>query len=505
MMLRPRWRNQSTLLERYLGALGASRRIQPPAELDPGLAELADYLHTTRQRLQPPAAFVDTLRRDLEASATDAEPLDHSWRGPTIDRRRPAPSSTPDNGEPGTEDAIMSHTTDTSGDAPLPLPGRLAHEWLKIAAAVLAFLVVGSLLVLVLRNEPNDDKVAAPVATPTQTVAPSPAPTQADIQPTATSTTAEPTATTPAPTETLSPTPAVTLPIVEPAITTIPFSQPWTMATGAGSVWVTSSESGTVSRIDPATNTVVATIDVAADGNRSADSIVADDTSVWVVAGILNLVLIDPATNQVVSTTPIDEPVDQLALGNGVLWVISSDSNLIRRFDPATNTFTLSIEIDRPQSATITDDAVWVIRDVGRGTDSEVLKIDPATGEVMTTVPLNHYFATELILVGDSLWAPTESALLQLDTGTGQIVATYPLPQPVRGVPLVATGDGSLWACGCANESEDILWQFDIDTLEWSAQIPAGNLVWRGWIVYLDRAVWSYTDQNEILRIQLPG
>ncbi len=89
MMLRPRWRHQSTLLERYLSALGSSRRVQPPVELDPGLAELADYLHATRQRLQPPAAFVDTLRRNLEASADDVAPLDQGWRRPDY---RPTPS-----------------------------------------------------------------------------------------------------------------------------------------------------------------------------------------------------------------------------------------------------------------------------------------------------------------------------------------------------------------------------------------------------------------------------
>lgn len=465
MMLRSRWSHQSTLLERYLGALGSSRRVQPPAELDPGLAELAGYLHATRQRLQPPAAFVDTLRRNLEASAGDVAPLDHSWRGPTIDRRRPAPPLTPVNDEPGI-DFTLSRVADTPGEVPLPISHRLAHEWLRTVAAILVFLVVGTLLVLVLRDEPNDDNVAGPV-------------------------------------QTVSTASAVTLPVVEPTITTIPANEPWRVAVGAGSIWVTNDREGTVSRIDPATNSIVATIEVARPGNNSANAIAADDTSVWVVAGVLNLTRIDPSTNEVVATYPIDEPVDRLAIGDDALWVQSTDSVMLRRFDLTTNTFTASIDIALPQQTIVAGGAVWVIRDAGRGTDSEILKIDTATATVVAAISLGSYYSIDVQAFGNSLWVPTNSALLRIDMATTQVTGIYPLPEPISHVPLMTAGDGQIWVCNCTAEPDDVVWQFDVDRLEWSAEIPVENLEWEGWLAYLDGAIWGY-NQNEVIRIQLP-
>jgi streptogramin lyase len=306
------------------------------------------------------------------------------------------------------------------------------------------------------------------------------------------------------PTATLSPTPSVTLPVVEPVITTIGIVPPGMMAAGAGSVWVSSEAEGTVSRIDPATSTIIATIDVTPDGGGSSNAIAADDTAVWVVAGILNLVRIDPATNQIVSTTAIDQPIDRLVLGDGTVWLVSSDSNQVRRFDPATNTFSDPANIDRPQSATIADDIIWVVKDAGRGTDTELVKVDLATATVQGTVPLDGYFTYDLVYVGGSLWAPTDSALLQIDSQSGLIVATYPLPQPVRGVPTMTAGDGSIWVCKCSSEPGDALWQFDTDTREWSAEIPAGDLEWETWLAYVNRSILGYTDRFELLNITLP-
>jgi YVTN family beta-propeller protein len=50
------------------------------------------------------------------------------------------------------------------------------------------------------------------------------------------------------------------------------------VATGFGSVWVTNYDDGTVSRVDPATNEVVATIEV----GRHPDHIAAGEGGVWV-------------------------------------------------------------------------------------------------------------------------------------------------------------------------------------------------------------------------------
>ena len=80
------------------------------------------------------------------------------------------------------------------------------------------------------------------------------------------------------------------------------------LAFGHGSVWATSISYGTVSRIDPQANKVVAKIRV----GRGALDIAADESSgaVWVASGYPkhsednNLTRVDPETNRVVEEDP---------------------------------------------------------------------------------------------------------------------------------------------------------------------------------------------------------
>jgi virginiamycin B lyase len=82
---------------------------------------------------------------------------------------------------------------------------------------------------------------------------------------------------------------------------------------------VTSLLNDTVTRIDPATDRVVATIPVP----RGAYSVAAADGAVWVTGAIDRAVArIDPATNRVAATIPLDgSPVD-VAVGSVGVWVV---------------------------------------------------------------------------------------------------------------------------------------------------------------------------------------
>jgi DNA-binding beta-propeller fold protein YncE len=89
-----------------------------------------------------------------------------------------------------------------------------------------------------------------------------------------------------------------------------------------GSVWVRNEfreGNGTVQRIDPTTDQVVATIAVGPDiGRDGLDGLAALDGAVW-VAG-LSLERIDPATNTV--TQPIKHTANAVTAGAGSLWTV---------------------------------------------------------------------------------------------------------------------------------------------------------------------------------------
>ena len=89
-----------------------------------------------------------------------------------------------------------------------------------------------------------------------------------------------------------------------------------------GSVWVRNEfreGNGTVQRIDPTTDQVVATIPVGPEiGRDGLDGLAALDGAVW-VAG-LNLERIDPATNRV--TQPIKHTANAVTAGAGSLWTV---------------------------------------------------------------------------------------------------------------------------------------------------------------------------------------
>jgi virginiamycin B lyase len=157
-----------------------------------------------------------------------------------------------------------------------------------------------------------------------------------------------------------------------------------------GALWVaTGFSGGFLLRVDPATGAVVARISVACNGAPGA----ADDTAVWVSSGICgqgSVTRIDPETNTVVATVSRNDlggyPIG-LADGLGALWGVvnrgrvgvNGEPDLLVRIDPATNR--VAARLNLPQRAglipdvAVTAGAIWV-------TDyDQLLRIQPASGQ----------------------------------------------------------------------------------------------------------------------------
>jgi DNA-binding beta-propeller fold protein YncE len=136
-------------------------------------------------------------------------------------------------------------------------------------------------------------------------------------------------------------------------------------------VWVASH--GLLERIDPATNAVVARVEIP---GRDISAVSADATDVWAVTidpssgGIL--VRVDASTNDVVAEIPLGSQItgyeDQVELGAGSVWVLGSrwieqqnaeyGSDLIR-VDPSTNEVVARIPVGGFHMV-VAEDAVWV-------------------------------------------------------------------------------------------------------------------------------------------------
>lgn len=99
------------------------------------------------------------------------------------------------------------------------------------------------------------------------------------------------------------------------------------LAAGDGSLWVTNANDDSVSRIDPATDKVVATIDLP--GATPTGVLVTSD-GVWVAGYKTNaLYRIDPATNTVLGSVTLPGPGQGIASVGGHIWVTVSTGDLV--------------------------------------------------------------------------------------------------------------------------------------------------------------------------------
>ena len=143
---------------------------------------------------------------------------------------------------------------------------------------------------------------------------------------------------------------------------------PLSVAVGEGSLWVANHDAHTITRIDLATNQVVANINVPSEPHRVAYG----EGAVWVANWHINSVSrIDPQTNQLVGEPiPIGFHAGNMAAGLGSVWVTSDyrgpmdgapEDVVLVRIDPRTNQVVETIPLGgHPIDVEIAGDAVWV-------------------------------------------------------------------------------------------------------------------------------------------------
>ena len=113
---------------------------------------------------------------------------------------------------------------------------------------------------------------------------------------------------------------------------TIPVGpKPRFLTVGEGAVWTLNQGDGSISRVDPKTNKVVATIEAGVPGGGGEIS--AGEGSVWVTTFEYPITRIDPSTNKVAQQF-FGEGGDSIRVGLGWVWLTNIRAGTVWRLDP---------------------------------------------------------------------------------------------------------------------------------------------------------------------------
>ena len=167
------------------------------------------------------------------------------------------------------------------------------------------------------------------------------------------------------------------------------------IAVGAGAVWALNPDH-TVSRIDPGTGKLIATIDV------DADKIAAGPEGIWFLKGSI-VTQIDPRTNRVGQKIRIGTKAGTaIAMGAGKIWVTAQQEGVVWRIEPGPSPVTSTIDVGVGVTyIAFGAGAVWTANYV----DGTVTRIDPDTNHVAARIPIG---AAQALAAGaGSAWVST--------------------------------------------------------------------------------------------------
>jgi YVTN family beta-propeller protein len=226
----------------------------------------------------------------------------------------------------------------------------------------------------------------------------------------------------------------------------------YALAFDGTNIWVTNNGSGTVSKINPATNTVIAT--VTTPGPRP-EGIAFDGTNIWVANSSLGTVSrINPTTNTVIDSITVGTSPEAIAFDGTNIWVTNHDSGSVTKIFASTSgnvglvippvTITVGTH---PFGIAFDGTNIWV----ANSGSASLSKINPTTNSVATTtLPIGDQ-PTGLAFDGQDLWVAlgVTETVLRLDVTTG---LQHQINVGVGFAPFGLAYDGSdIWFTGYAS------------------------------------------------------
>ena len=228
------------------------------------------------------------------------------------------------------------------------------------------------------------------------------------------------------------------------------------VALGEGAVWVANPQEGTVSRIDPQTDRVVATITLAP--QHAVQALTVSPGAVWVSQFEQDaLVRIDPHANHVVATIPNQPGITGVSFGAGSVWTCSHHNpfNGLEQLNPQTNQVQAQLSVGggdgRSCSAVVALAAqtVWATSHINGEHDTGLQRIDPVTKTVVATIPVPQAIPFHFAANEQGVWLYSESGVYRVDPATNQLVGQLAIPDVfgiavAAGAVWVSKGDGTL-------------------------------------------------------------
>jgi streptogramin lyase len=223
-------------------------------------------------------------------------------------------------------------------------------------------------------------------------------------------------------------------------------------------VWVPSDLDGSISRVDPLTNEVAASIDLGS--GRSCTlcwgAVATHAGSVWATSSSARLALlgIDPQSNRVTAHLPLPVfPSAVVTTNDGAVWVASVLDGAVVRFDPVSQQVLARINIPRPSRLAAGDGVVWVISLPDDAPDGHAVAIDTRTDRIVADVEVG--LQPIAIAFGEgSVWVIDQGRqrLQRIDPRANAIVASIPVGFLPTGV---AVSEGSIWVVSLSASGVD--------------------------------------------------
>ncbi|MGN6608834.1 MAG: hypothetical protein ACTHMS_17715 [Jatrophihabitans sp.] len=189
--------------------------------------------------------------------------------------------------------------------------------------------------------------------------------------------------------------------------------QPQWLHAAFGSIWVSNHHGASVSRIDAATDTVVATVPAGAAGvfRNGPQAITDDGTRVYVGSSNQQaLEAIDPADDIVTTPASVDDGFcGPIEAAGGAVWSVDNCSSTLYRLSPDGAVLDTFGSTGAPVSLAVQGATVWVgddtVYDQGSGAGSSAVleQRDAATGDLLRSVPIGGDAGALAVGFGD-LW-----------------------------------------------------------------------------------------------------
>jgi YVTN family beta-propeller protein len=194
---------------------------------------------------------------------------------------------------------------------------------------------------------------------------------------------------------------------------------PAALAAGGRWIWTTSVPGDRVQRIDPVTGTVTKTVSL--DGVTTGGLAFADG-GLWIADLTDNeLIELDPVSGAQRRTIPLSVQPTALAIGNGTIWVADYNQNKLVDVDLKTGEPLTSVHVGTgPSAVAIGADAVWVACQL----DGTVWRIDPRSGSVIAAIPVGSGPAS-IVVANESVWVGNRysGTVARIDPNSNAVVA----------------------------------------------------------------------------------